>query len=157
MNSLEKVELSRRAARALQPLIFSSEIKEIRYYFATLVSVSNNFSELPDWAKSLIEFGESQIVSDLPSVRIPKTLLPMEDCYRYWKRVFNDGSVGALFRMNDSNKKFEMLTYISDWKNGIDWYESVVTEPDYPVIGNFEGRDLELRITHGFGRKKSIN
>jgi hypothetical protein len=157
MSSLEKVELSRRAARALQPLVFSFEDIEIRYYFATLVNYANSFSELPDWAKSLIEFGENQEISGLTSVRIPGNLLPEVDVYRYWKRVFNDGSVGALFRMNDSDKKLERLTYGSNWKNGFDWYESVVTEPDYVEIGNFEGRVLEIHMTQGFSRDKSTD
>ncbi len=71
-------ELSRRAAKALGPLLMNGSA---RLLFADTVQASPSFEALPDWAKKLILYGERYAKAPQGSVNVPDRMLPVEVQY----------------------------------------------------------------------------
>ena len=146
------INLSQRAAQALRPLLMPINV---RWFFLDIVKSSETFEVLPNWAKDIIRFGEQFTSASETSVPVPEHLIPpnapekyapnIDSSMRYWKSEFTaTGKVKRVFRMDDNTKIVEM--YMPPWVSAIDWYESLIMDPSYVEISDFEAQYLLSRF-----------
>ena len=146
------INLSQRAAQALRPLLMPINV---RWFFLDIVKSSETFEVLPNWAKDIIRFGEQFTSASETSVPVPEHLIPpnapekyapnIDSSMRYWKYAdTTTGQVYRIFRIDDNTKRVEM--YMPPWVNAIDWYESLIMDPSYVEISDFEAQYLLSRF-----------